>query len=144
MLCCGVQDNKTFIRQTNHRGERQREVLGVPPLMVDVLVQDRQAPMVFKRRGFVSRLVASKWPFAVYAICLADTRSQPQPSNDAQERPLCWEVHKMRWNPERVLSGAILEPAARLASDEDWGKLGFTFSTLEAAMKKYEELSTEE
>ena len=51
-----------------------------------------------------------------------------------------YEVHKIRVSPKREIRGIILEKGERLASDEDFGRYGWSYQIKDNAMNKYDAL----
>jgi len=53
-----------------------------------------------------------------------------------------WEVVKIRVKPERLLHGKRVEEGEAYPSPEEWGQMGWTYSTLEAARAKFDSLTS--
>ena len=53
-----------------------------------------------------------------------------------------YEVIKIRVRGEMVLDGNVVEAGESYPPSERWGTLGWTYGSLEDAMKKYDEIST--
>ena len=53
---------------------------------------------------------------------------------------VAFEVHRIRFRPQRTIKGVILPPCIRRPTDEDFGHHAWSFSTLVKAREKFEQL----
>lgn len=83
----------------------------------------------FERNGFLYWQVCRCQKAAIY--------EQRMPDN---VQHIFFEVWAIRASPERIFNGTLFPAKERAPANEDWGKYGWTFYTLQEARKKYEQL----
>ena len=80
-----------------------------------------EPPKTFRKNGYDYQLIARNAPknFALYA------------QNKNGGPMVAYEIHKLRLKPETEVNGTIFPPGPKLASNEEFGKYGWTYTSLQ-------------
>lgn len=84
-------------------------------------------PKTFKANGFIFTLLSRKGNIAIY-------------KKDKPEYPCGFEVILIKRHDGYEIAGNKVEPSEVYPSSEQWGSLGFTYTELDKAEKKFKEL----
>lgn len=89
-----------------------------------------KAPTTFSKNGYCMKLLQQTGNIALY---------EARTMREGYVR--AYEVHIVRQNPQRVLNGVTILASPRLASNEDFGKWGWSYTSYELALECFERLS---
>lgn len=91
-------------------------------------------PMTYTANSFHYKKIVRSGMIGIYALVCPDKVCKHP------DRIRCYEVIILRKRPQRVINGKVIAEGYRLPDNEDFGKYGWNYTTIEIATKKYNEL----
>lgn len=88
-------------------------------------------PLTFRKNGFQYDQVFRAGNIAIYM------------QRDLQGKSTYYEVWVIRISPATTIGEYVFARKERAPGNEDWGKYGFSFYTLQGAQKKAEQLASQ-